>query len=333
MNMAIHSKQIVITGGAGFLGSHLCEQLLRPGVRVTCIDNLVTGSMENIQRLLQDPDFQFIKHDVVIPVELDGVDEIYNFACPASPRQYQMNPIQTLKTSVYGAANMLELCFQSRAKILQASTSEVYGDPEIHPQSETYLGNVNPIGTRACYEEGKRAAETLYFDYYRQYGLRIKIARLFNVYGPRMQIDDGRVIPNFILQALQNQPVTIYGDGKQTRSFCYVADIVQGLISLMSTTDDFTGPVNIGSTGELTILELAQTIIELTGSRSRLIFKDKPQDDPVRRRPDIRLAHNALAWAPVTSLQEGLNQTIAYFDGLISSQSMYNSQKAAAAGK
>jgi UDP-glucuronate decarboxylase len=321
------SKQILVTGGAGFLGSHLCEQLLKPGVSVICVDNLVTGSMENIIHLSDDPGFQFIRHDIVKPLDLTHANEIYNLACPASPRQYQINPVQTLKTCVYGAVNMLDLCQQARAKILQASTSEVYGDPEIHPQHESYVGHVNPIGTRACYEEGKRAAETLYFDYYRQFKISIKIARLFNVYGPRMQMDDGRVIPNFILQALQNLPVTIYGDGMQTRSFCYVDDVIQGIISLMATGSDFTGPVNIGSTGEITIVELAETIIAMIGSRSRLVFKDKPQDDPSRRRPNIKLAHDVLSWTPKTSLEEGLKLTISYFEELISSLTMYNSRK------
>jgi UDP-glucuronate decarboxylase len=323
------SKQILVTGGAGFLGSHLCEQVLKPGVSVICVDNLVTGSLDNINHLSDDPGFQFIRHDIVKPLDLKQVNEIYNFACPASPPQYQINPVQTLKTCVYGAVNMLDLCHQSRARILQASTSEVYGDPEIHPQHESYVGHVNPLGSRACYEEGKRAAETLCFDYFRQYKLSVKIARLFNVYGPRMQMDDGRVIPNFILQALQNQPVTIYGDGMQTRSFCYVDDVIQGIVSLMATASDFTGPVNIGSTGEIAIVELAETIIAMIGSRSRLVFKDKPQDDPSRRRPDIKLAHDALSWVPMTSLEQGLKRTISYFDGLISSLSMYNGKKIA----
>ena len=327
--MAIFSKRILITGGAGFLGSHLCEQLLLSGASVTCMDNLVTGSINNISHLLQNPAFQFIKHDVVQPLEAQTEEnyhfnEIYNLACPASPKQYQLNPVQTLKTSVYGAVNLLELCRETGAMILQASTSEVYGNPEVHPQSEKYLGHVNPIGVRACYEEGKRAAETLYFDYSRQFGVKIKIARLFNVYGPRMQMDDGRVIPNFIIQALLNQPVTIYGDGMQTRSFCYVDDTIKGLVSLMGTRDQFTGPINIGNTIEMTIIELAQTIIEITGSRSRLVFKDKPQDDPVRRRPDIRLARAALVWEPVVTLREGLKRTIIYFDELLSQESMYN---------
>lgn len=320
------TKRILITGGAGFLGSHLCEQLLDAGHHVICIDNLVTGSPDHVALFADHPHYQFIQHDVITPLALDPaigpIDEIYNCACPASPLQYQKNPIQTLKTSVYGAANMLELCHQSRAKILQTSTSEVYGDPEVHPQVEKYVGHVNTLGIRACYEEGKRAAETLFIDYHRQYALRIKIARLFNVYGPRMQVDDGRVIPNFIFQALHNQPITIYGDGLQTRSFCYVADTIRGLMSLMATADDFIGPVNIGSTHEITIAELAETLIDIIGSSSAVIFKPKPQDDPVRRRPNIDLAREKLNWAPAIPFREGLQNTVAFFEHQLSANEL-----------
>lgn len=311
------SKKVIVTGGAGFLGSHLCEQLLNRGMSVVCVDNLATGSLVHIDSFFACPTFQFIKHDVITPLTLDGIDQIYNLACPASPKQYQKNPIQTLKTSVYGAANMLELCHQHQATILQTSTSEVYGDPEIHPQHERYVGHVNPLGIRACYEEGKRAAETLFVDYHRQYGTRIKIARLFNVYGPRMQLNDGRVIPNFILQALQNQPITINGDGLQTRSFCYVTDTLSGLQKLMQSGDDCTGPINIGNPHEITMIELAETIIDLIGSTSQLTFLPTPQDDPKRRRPDIQLANKQLDWAPTIPLKEGLTHTIAYFDTML----------------
>lgn len=315
--MAIPSKTVLITGGAGFLGSHVCERLLDSGCHVVCVDNLVTGSRSNLEHLGINSRFRFIEHDLVRPLDLSGVHDIYNFACPASPRQYQMNPVHTLKTCVYGADNMLELARSQNARMLQVSTSEVYGDPHIHPQPESYAGHVNPIGTRACYEEGKRAAEALCFDYRRQYGVRIKIVRLFNVYGPRMQLDDGRVIPNFILQALQNQPVTIYGDGEQTRSFCYVTDIVDGIAALMTTDDAFTGPLNIGNPDEISMLALAEMIIRLTGSASRIIHRPKSLDDPRRRRPDIELAARSLEWRPVTPLQAGLLKTIAYFDSLL----------------
>jgi UDP-glucuronate decarboxylase len=326
--MEYQARRILITGGAGFLGSHLCEQLLDAGHHVICIDNLTTGSSHHIDIFADNPRFKFIQHDVVTPLDVHSdfgpIDEIYNCACPASPLQYQKNPVQTLKTNVYGAANMLEYSRRLNARILQTSTSEVYGDPEVHPQVEKYVGHVNTLGIRACYEEGKRAAETLFIDYYRQYALRIKIARLFNVYGPRMQIDDGRVIPNFIHQALLDQPITIYGDGLQTRSFCYVTDTIRGLLSLMATGDDFIGPVNIGSTHEITIAELAETLIDIIGSKSSLIFKPKPQDDPVRRRPNIDLAREKLNWAPAIPFREGLQNTVAYFEQMLSAGELAN---------
>ena len=305
-------KQILVTGGAGFLGSHLCERLLADGHDVLCLDNFYTGTRENVRHLLGNPHFELMRHDVTFPLYVE-VDEIYNLACPASPIHYQVDPVQTTKTSVHGAINMLGLAKRVKAKILQASTSEVYGDPKVHPQTEDYWGHVNPIGTRACYDEGKRCAETLFFDYRRQHALRIKVARIFNTYGPRMHPNDGRVVSNFIMQALNHTPITLYGDGKQTRSFCYVDDLVDGLIRLMGSPDDFTGPVNLGNPNELTMLELAQKIVELTGSRSEIMFKPLPSDDPRQRQPDIALARARLDWHPSIELEHGLKKTIEYF--------------------
>ncbi len=308
-------KRILVTGGAGFLGSHLCERLLAQGHDVLCVDNFFTGTKDNVAHLLPNPHFELLRHDVTFPLYLE-VDEIYNLACPASPIHYQHDPVQTTKTSVHGAINMLGLAKRVKAKILQASTSEVYGDPKVHPQSETYWGHVNPIGLRSCYDEGKRCAETLFFDYRRQHNLRIKVARIFNTYGPRMHPNDGRVVSNFIVQALKNEPITVYGDGKQTRSFCYVDDLIDGLIRLMGTPDDFTGPVNIGNPGEFTIRELAQKVIALTGSKSKIDFKSLPSDDPIQRCPDIRLANEVMKWSPTIALEEGLNKTIRYFQAI-----------------
>ncbi len=305
-------KRVLITGGAGFLGSHLCERLLAEGNDVLCVDNFFTGTKDNIAHLLPNPSFELIRHDITFPLFVE-VDEIYNLACPASPIHYQFDPVQTTKTSVHGAINMLGLAKRIKAKILQASTSEVYGDPKVHPQTEDYWGNVNPIGIRSCYDEGKRCAETLFFDYYRQYQLRIKVARIFNTYGPRMHPSDGRVVSNFIIQALKGEPITIYGDGKQTRSFCYVDDLVDGLVRLMNSPDDFTGPVNLGNPGEFTILELAQKVITLTGSISPIVFNPLPADDPTQRQPNIALARRMLDWAPCVALDEGLPRIIAYF--------------------
>lgn len=306
-------KKILVTGGAGFLGSHLCERLLEQGHEVACLDNYFTGQKKNIVHLLGNPYFELIRHDVTMPFYIE-VDEIYNLACPASPIHYQYNPIKTVKTSVMGAVNMLGLAKRIKAKILQASTSEVYGDPKVHPQQESYWGNVNPIGERACYDEGKRAAETLFVNYHRQNQVRIKIARIFNTYGPRMHPNDGRVVSNFIVQALQGKDITIYGDGSQTRSFCYVDDLLRGLMSLMDSPDDFTGPVNIGNPGEFTILELAEKVIEMTGSKSKLVYHPLPADDPMQRQPDISLARKVLQWEPRIELEEGLKKTIAYFE-------------------
>ena len=307
------SKRILITGGSGFLGSHLCERLLGAGHDVLCVDNYFTGRKENIRHLLGNQHFEVLRHDVTFPLYVE-VDEIYNMACPASPIHYQHDPVQTTKTSVHGAINMLGLAKRIKAKILQASTSEVYGDPTMHPQREDYWGNVNPIGPRACYDEGKRCAETLCFDYHRQHGLRIKVARIFNTYGPHMAVNDGRVVSNFIVQALRGEDITVYGDGSQTRSFCYVDDLVDGLVRLMENTpDDFTGPVNLGNPREFTILELAQKVIALLGSGSKIIHKPLPQDDPMQRRPDISLAKNALGWEPRMRLEEGLLPTVDYF--------------------
>ena len=312
-----HRKRILVTGGAGFLGSHLCERLLDEGNDVLCLDNLFTGTRENIIHLMDNHRFELIRHDVVEPILLE-VDEIYNLACPASPIHYQYNPIKTTKTSVMGTINMLGLAKRTRARFLQASTSEVYGDPKVHPQSEDYWGNVNPIGPRSCYDEGKRCAETLCFDYRREHGLPIKVARIFNTYGPRMHPADGRVVSNFIIQALKGEDITIYGDGSQTRSFCYVDEMVDAFIRLMGTPDDFTGPVNLGNPDEFTIRELAKKVLEITGSRSRLIQKPLPADDPKQRQPDIRLAQEKLGWAPQVKLEEGLKKTIAHFEKLLS---------------
>jgi UDP-glucuronate decarboxylase len=306
-----------VTGGAGFLGSHLCERFIADGHYVLCVDNFFTGTKDNISHLLQNPYFELMRHDVTFPLYVE-VDEIYNMACPASPVHYQYDPVQTTKTSVHGAINMLGLAKRVKAKILQASTSEVYGDPKVHPQTEDYWGHVNPVGLRSCYDEGKRCAETLFFDYYRQHKVRIKVARIFNTYGPRMHPNDGRVVSNFILQALRSEPITIYGEGAQTRSFCYVEDLVEGLIALMNSPDDFTGPVNLGNPHEFTIRKLAEKVIELTGSASKLEFKPLPADDPLQRQPDISLARRVLQWQPGIELEAGLRRTIAYFEGLLS---------------
>jgi UDP-glucuronate decarboxylase len=308
----MHEKRILVTGGAGFLGSHLCERLLAEGHRVFCLDNFQTGRLENISHLLVQKNFRLLKHDIIEPIEL-RVDEIYNLACPASPVHYQADPVQTLKASVYGAANLLDLAVRHKATILQASTSEVYGDPEQHPQAETYWGNVNPDGVRACYDEGKRCAETLFFDYHRRYGVKIKIARIFNTYGPRMDPDDGRVVSNFIVQTLKQQPLTVYGDGHQTRSFCFARDMIEGLITLMESPPVVTRPLNLGNPHEVTVLHLARRILVLTRSQSHIQFEPLPQDDPVRRQPDISRARALLGWQPTTSLNAGLRATIAYF--------------------
>ena len=305
-------KRILVTGGAGFLGSHLCERLLNDGQDVLCVDNFFTGAKDNILHLLNNPHFEVMRHDITFPLYVE-IDEIYNLACPASPVHYQFDPVQTTKTSVHGAINMLGLAKRVKAKILQASTSEVYGDPEVHPQPESYWGRVNPIGIRSCYDEGKRCAETLFFDYHRQHKLRIKVARIFNTYGPRMHQNDGRVVSNFIIQALRNEPITVFGDGSQTRSFCYVDDLVDGLIRLMNTDDDFTGPVNLGNSGEFTILELAEKIIMMTESNSAIDFQPLPSDDPRQRKPDISLAGEKLRWNPKIDLEQGLAKTIKYF--------------------
>lgn len=304
--------RVLVTGGAGFLGSHLCERLLGEGHDVLCVDNFFTGSRHNVLHLLDNPRFELLRHDVTFPLYVE-VDQIYNLACPASPIHYQYDPVQTTKTSVHGAINMLGLAKRVNAKILQASTSEVYGDPEVHPQPEGYWGRVNPVGPRACYDEGKRCAETLFFDYFRQHGLRIKVARIFNTYGPRMHPKDGRVVSNFIVQALGGQPITLYGDGQQTRSFCYVDDLIDGLIRLMNTPDDMTGPVNLGNPEEFTIRELAEQVLAQTGSKSSLLQEPLPQDDPRQRQPDISLAKSLLGWEPAVPLAEGLEHTIAYF--------------------
>lgn len=309
-------KRILVTGGAGFLGSHLCDRLIEQGNDVICIDNLFTGSKDNIRHLMGNPYFEFIRHDVTEPIYVE-VDQIYNLACPASPIHYQYDPIKTGKTSVLGALHTLGLAKRVHARILQASTSEVYGDPEIHPQPESYRGCVNPIGIRSCYDEGKRMAETLFFDYHRQHQVDIKVIRIFNTYGPRMNTHDGRVVSNFIVQALKNENITIYGSGEQTRSFCYVDDLIEGMIRMMNSRDGFTGPVNIGNPGEFTMLELAQKIIDLTRSSSKIIFEPLPQDDPMQRRPVIDLAKKELSWEPTVNLEEGLKKTIAYFDDLL----------------
>lgn len=309
-------KRILITGGAGFLGSHLCERLLDEGNEVICVDNFFTGSKSNIIHLLKNPYFELLRHDITFPLYVE-VDEIYNLACPASPVHYQFDPVQTTKTSVIGAINMLGLAKRIKAKILQASTSEVYGDPEVHPQPESYRGSVNTLGIRACYDEGKRCAETLFFDYYRQHKVNIKVMRIFNTYGPRMHPNDGRVVSNFIMQALQNKNITIYGDGSQTRSFCYVDDLINGMIKLMNSRDGFTGPVNIGNPSEFTIKELAEKVIQLTNSTSQLVFESLPQDDPMQRQPIIDMAKKELNWQPTINLEEGLRKTIDYFEQII----------------
>lgn len=313
------TKRILITGGAGFIGSHLCETLLNQGHEVLCVDNFFTGSRRNVAHLLDNKNFEILRHDITFPLYVE-VDEIYNLACPASPVHYQFNPAQTTKTSVMGAINMLGLAKRLRIPILQASTSEVYGDPTVHPQPETYWGNVNPIGPRACYDEGKRCAETLFFDYHRQHGLDIKVIRIFNTYGPRMHPDDGRVVSNFIVQALKNEDITVYGNGMQTRSFCYIDDLVDGMVRMMNTEKGFTGPVNLGNPREFTILELAEMVIAMTGSRSRIVFKPLPEDDPKRRKPAIDLAEEKLNWKPKVKLEDGLKRTIEYFEGVLTNE-------------
>jgi UDP-glucuronate decarboxylase len=311
--MKFHSnKRVMVTGGAGFLGSHLCDRLIEQGHDVLCVDNLYCGTKDNIRHLMGHPQFEFQRHDVTFPLYVE-VDEIFNLACPASPIHYQHDPVATTKVSVHGAINMLGLAKRTRAKIFQASTSEVYGDPTVHPQPESYWGHVNPIGTRACYDEGKRCAETLFFDYHRQHRLRIKVGRIFNTYGPRMHPNDGRVVSNFIVQALRGEPITVYGEGSQTRSFCYVDDLIDAFLAMMETPDDFTGPVNLGNPAEFTIMELARKVIELTGSRSEIIYKPLPADDPRQRQPDISLAKAQLGWQPKVDLETGLVKTIEYF--------------------
>jgi UDP-glucuronate decarboxylase len=312
------SKSVLVTGGAGFLGSHLCEQLLSQGHEVICLDNFFTGSKRNIDHLLSCKEFELLRHDVTFPLYIE-VDEIYNLACPASPIHYQRDPVQTTKTTVHGAINMLGLAKRLRCKIFQASTSEVYGNPSVHPQTEDYWGHVNPIGPRSCYDEAKRCAETLFFDYRRQHDLPIKVARIFNTYGPRMHPNDGRVVSNFIVQALRSEPITLYGDGNQTRSFCFVDDLIDGFIRLMDSDPEFTGPVNLGNPGEFTIRELAETVLALTGSRSRILHRPLPKDDPRQRQPEISLAKENLGWSPKVQLEEGLKITISYFDALLSS--------------
>ena len=318
MTLPLHDRRIAVTGGAGFIGSHLCQRLLDRGDEVLCIDNFYTGSREFIAPLLSNPRFELMRHDVTFPLYIE-CDAIFNLACPASPIHYQLDPVQTTKTSVHGAINLLGLAKRLRAPILQASTSEVYGDPKIHPQTEDYWGHVNPIGLRSCYDEGKRCAETLFFDYHRQHKLRIKVARIFNTYGPRMHPNDGRVVSNFIVQALKGEDITIYGDGAQTRSFCYRDDLIEALIRLMNTGDDFTGPVNLGNPGEFTMLQLAQKVIGLTGSASRIVHRPLPSDDPMQRKPDLTLARARLGgWEPTTQLDDGLRKTIEYFEALLS---------------
>jgi UDP-glucuronate decarboxylase len=310
-------KKILVTGGAGFLGSHLCERLLNEGHDVLCVDNFYTGTKRNVAHLMSNPMFEVMRHDVCFPLYVE-VDEIYNLACPASPIHYQFDPVQTTKVSVHGAINMLGLAKRVKAKIFQASTSEVYGDPEVHPQKEDYWGHVNPIGMRSCYDEGKRCAETLFFDYRRQHNLRIKVGRIFNTYGPRMHPNDGRVVSNFIMQALRDEDITLYGDGSQTRSFCYCDDLIEAFLRIMETPDDFTGPINIGNPGEFTIKQLAELVIDLTGSKSSLVYRPLPDDDPMQRQPDITLAEETLGWSPQVQLREGLTRTIEYFKGIVS---------------
>ena len=311
-------KKCLVTGGAGFLGSHLCKRLLIEGNEVIAADNFYTGSKDSIVELLDNPNFELVRHDITFPLYVE-VDEIYNLACPASPIHYQFDPVQTTKTSVHGSINMLGLAKRLKAKIFQASTSEVYGDPQVHPQPESYMGNVNLNGPRSCYDEGKRCAETLFFDYYRQYNLRIKVARIFNTYGPNMQPNDGRVVSNFIMQALQDKPITIFGDGSQTRSFCYVDDLIEAFFRLMNSPDDFTGPINIGNPVEFRIMELAEKVIKLTNSKSKLVYDKLPDDDPIQRQPDINLAKEKLGWEPKIHLEEGLVMTIHYFENLLNS--------------
>jgi UDP-glucuronate decarboxylase len=313
-------KKILVTGGAGFLGSHLCEKLLNDGNEVICVDNFYTGSRANILNYLSNPMFEVIRHDICFPLYVE-VDEIYNLACPASPIHYQFDPVQTTKTSVHGVINILGLAKRIKARIFQASTSEVYGDPEVHPQPETYWGNVNPVGFRSCYDEGKRCAETLFFDYYRQHNLKIKVARIFNTYGPRMHPDDGRVVSNFIMQALHGKNITVNGDGSQTRSFCYVDDLIDGFVKFMGSRDDLTGPVNLGNPDEFSILELAEKIIRMTRSKSKIVYKPLPDDDPTQRQPDIRLAKKKLKWKPEVKLEDGLKETIKYFRKVIADSS------------
>ncbi len=310
------NRRILVTGGAGFLGSHLCERLLEEGNEVLCVDNFFTGSRQNISHLMDNKNFELMRHDVTFPLYVE-VDEIYNLACPASPVHYQFDPVQTTKTSVMGAINMLGLAKRLKIKVLQASTSEVYGDPEVHPQPESYKGSVNPIGIRACYDEGKRCAETLFFDYHRQHNVQIKVMRIFNTYGPRMHPNDGRVVSNFVVQALKGEDITVYGEGAQTRSFCYCDDLIEGMVRLMNSSNDITGPINIGNPSEFTILQLAQKVIELTGSKSKIIYKPLPQDDPMQRKPVIDLAKEKLGWEPKIALEDGLKKTIAYFDQLL----------------
>jgi UDP-glucuronate decarboxylase len=312
-------RRVLVTGGAGFIGSHLCERLLDEGFDVLCVDNFFTGSRRNIAHLLPNPRFEVLRHDVTMPLYVE-VDQIYNLACPASPIHYQRDPVQTTKTSVHGAINMLGLAKRVKARILQASTSEVYGDPEVHPQHESYWGRVNPVGIRSCYDEGQRCAETLFFDYWRQHALEIKVMRIFNTYGPRMHLNDGRVVSNFVVQGLRNQPITIYGDGTQTRSFCYVDDLVDGMVRLMASPAELTGPVNVGNPGEFTMLELAQEVIALTGSTSEIVFRPLPEDDPKQRQPDISLAKSVLGWEPSVALREGLAETVEYFRKVLSEE-------------
>jgi UDP-glucuronate decarboxylase len=324
------THRCLVTGGAGFLGSFLCEKLLARGCEVLCVDNFYTGTRRNIAHLFDDPNFELMRHDITFPLYVE-VDEIYNLACPASPMHYQFDPVQTTKVSVHGAINMLGLAKRVKAKILQASTSEVYGDPTVHPQTEDYRGSVNPIGPRACYDEGKRCAETLFFDYYRQHGLPIKVMRIFNTYGPRMHPNDGRVISNFIVQALSGHDLTIYGDGSQTRSFCFVDDLIDGMVALMDSPPDVTGPINIGNPNEFTIRALAELVIEITGSKSQIIYKPLPQDDPIRRQPNIHRAKALLNWQPNVELKEGLGKTIAYFEHLMGTNDPVASLKSAMA--
>jgi UDP-glucuronate decarboxylase len=312
----LKKKRVLVTGGAGFIGSNLCEHLLNKGYEVICLDNFFTGSKENISHLLSNKDFEVMRHDVTVPLSVE-VDEIYNLACPASPPHYQHDPVQTIRTSVLGAINMLDLAKRLKCPILQASTSEVYGDPEVHPQVEGYWGNVNPIGIRACYDEGKRASETIFFDYHRQYGVPIRVIRIFNTYGPKMDPDDGRVVSNFIVQALRGEDITIYGDGSQTRSFQYVDDLIKGMVAMMENKDNFVGPVNLGNPGEFTIGELANKVVALIASKSKIVYKDLPKDDPKKRKPDINLAKEKLSWEPAVPLEEGLPRTISYFKNLL----------------